>query len=108
MTAVTTEESPSPSVIGSTVGSPLPRRITERIVRDFREMFPGMPAFHALEMGRAFVADPEGFRMKVSREFPTMRLDRLDRLMSELPLGLTHGIDAQSRAIRVPRGQEAR
>lgn len=46
--------------------------------------------------------------IRVGNDTGRSDVDFLAYLMRELPLGLTHGIDAQSRAIRVPRGQEAR
>lgn len=85
-----TEESPSPSVIGSTDGSHLPRRITKRIVADFMDMFPGMPAARALNMAREFIADPDAFQANMRRaRVGTERLDRLARLMEELPWGIS-------------------
>lgn len=85
-----TEESPSPSDIGSTDGCHLPRRITKRIVSDFMAMFPGMPAARALNMAREFVADPDAFQANMRRaKVGTENLERLARLMEELPLGIS-------------------
>lgn len=84
-----TEVSPSPSVIGSTDGSHLPRRITKRIVSDFMDMFPGMPAARALNMAREFIADPDAFQANMRRaRVGTERMERLEQMMRELPLGL--------------------
>lgn len=84
------EESPSPSDIGSTDGCHLPRRITKRIVSDFMAMFPGMPAARALNMAREFVADPDAFQANMRRaKVGAENLERLARLMEELPLGIS-------------------
>jgi hypothetical protein len=72
------------------VGSHLPRRIRDQVVRDFMAMFPGIPAGRALEMARAFIADPDGFQAKMrGAHVDPIVLEQLARLMEELPLGLS-------------------
>jgi hypothetical protein len=69
-------------------GSHLPRRIRDKVVTEFMALFPGMPAGRALGMAREFIADPDGFQMKMSQaRAPRVTLERLARLMAELPHG---------------------
>ena len=89
-----TEDIAAPERHREVVGSHLPRRHRDRVVRDFMDMFPGMPAGRILEMARAFIADPDGFQAKVRKAHSDpITLERLALLMKELP----HGIKRQHR-----------
>lgn len=87
----------------------LPRHQRDQVAHQFMAEF-GMSGAEAVRRAKDFVANPVRFIENERRSVATQRLDltTLARMMRELPLGLTHGIDALSRSIRSPRGVEAR